>query len=76
MSWTARITKAPDGELRLQFEQPLRYLDMDRDTARQLAALLVVAADSKRSEPLEDDHESGVQVCAPRVTAAARRGAR
>jgi hypothetical protein len=54
MSWTASITKAPNGELRLQFEQPLRYIDMDRATARQLAALLVVAADGKRSEPLEE----------------------
>jgi hypothetical protein len=44
MSWTARITKAPDGELRLQFSEPLRRIDMDAATARHLAALLVVAA--------------------------------
>jgi hypothetical protein len=44
VSWTARITKAPDGELRLQFSEPLRHIDMHRATARHLAALLVVAA--------------------------------
>ena len=64
MSWTARITKAPDGELRLQFSEPLRHIDMDRATARQLAALLVVAAEGKRSEPIEASRESGVQACA------------
>jgi len=42
MSWTARITQAPDGELRLQFSEPLRHIDMDRATARHLAALLGV----------------------------------
>jgi hypothetical protein len=53
MSWTARITKAPDGELRLQFSEPLRHIDMDRATARHLAALLVVAAGEKRCLPLD-----------------------
>jgi len=53
MSWTARITKAPDGELRLQFSEPLRHIDMNRETARHLASLLVVAAEGTRVEPLE-----------------------
>lgn len=52
MSWTARITKAPDGELRLQFSEPLRHIDMDRTTARHLAALLVVASEGKHVTPL------------------------
>ena len=58
MSWTARITKAPDGDLRLQFSEPLRHIDMDRATARHLAALLVVASEGKRSEPLEGPKRS------------------
>ena len=53
MSWTARITKAPDGELRLQFSEPLKHIDMNRETARHLAALLVVASEGKRTTPLE-----------------------
>jgi hypothetical protein len=53
MSWTARITKAPDDSLRLQFSEPLRHIDMDRATARHLAALLVVAAGEKRCAPLD-----------------------
>jgi hypothetical protein len=53
MSWTARITKAPDDSLRLQFSEPLRHIDMDRATARHLAALLVVAAGELRSLPLD-----------------------
>jgi hypothetical protein len=55
MSWTARITKAPDGELRLQFSEPLRHIDMNRETARQLASLLIVAAEGKRSTPIALD---------------------
>jgi hypothetical protein len=59
MSWTARITKAPDGELRLQFSEPLRHIDMDRATARHLAALLVVAAgEFECASP--GDHQKGV----------------
>jgi hypothetical protein len=53
MSWTARLSKAPDGELRLQFGEPLDHLDMDRATARHLAKLLTVAADGKRVAPLD-----------------------
>ena len=60
MSWTARITKAPDGELRLQFSEPLRHIDMDRATARHLAALLVVAAEGKRTTPIEGEAEKSV----------------
>jgi hypothetical protein len=53
MSWTARITKAPHGDLRLQFSEPLRHIDMNAETARHLAALLVVAANAKPIAPLE-----------------------
>ena len=53
MSWTARITKAPDGSLRLRFSEPLRHTDMDRATARDLAALVVVAAGEIRCAPLD-----------------------
>jgi len=53
MSWTARITKAPDGELRLQFSEPLKHIDMNRETARHLAALLVIASVEKCTEPLD-----------------------
>ncbi len=53
MSWTTRITKAPNGELRLLFPEPLSQIDMDRATAKQLAALIVVAADGARVQPIE-----------------------
>ena len=58
MSWTARITKAPDGELRLQFSEPLKHIDMNRETARHLASLLVVAAEGKRAAPFEVEAEN------------------
>jgi hypothetical protein len=45
MSWAARITHAPDGQLRLTFSEPLRSIDMDREVARRLASLLLVAAE-------------------------------
>ncbi|HEX3850268.1 MAG TPA: hypothetical protein VHW01_04840 [Polyangiaceae bacterium] len=61
MSWTAHITKAPDGELRLQFSEPLRHIDMDRATARHLAALLVVAAGEKSCPPITVDEGEGPQ---------------
>ena len=57
MSWTTRITKAPNGELRLQFPEPLSHIDMDRATAKHLAALIVVAADGVRSKPLDPGPE-------------------
>jgi len=59
VSWTARITKAPDGELRLQFSEPLRHIDMNRETARHLASLLVVAAEGKRAEPIDVGTDAG-----------------
>ena len=58
MSWTARITTAPDGELRLQFSEPLKHIDMNRETARHLASLLVVAAEGKRAAPFEVEAEN------------------
>lgn len=45
MSWAARITKAPQGGLRLTFSEPLRTLDMAPEVARQLGSLLLVAAE-------------------------------
>jgi len=53
MSWTTRITKAPNGELRLLFPEPLSHLDMDRATAKRLAALIVDAAEGPRIEPFD-----------------------
>jgi hypothetical protein len=45
LSWAARITKAPDGGLRLVFSEPLKSLDMDAAVARRLGSLLLVAAE-------------------------------
>ncbi len=53
MSWTARLTESPDGELRLQFSEPLRHLDMTPETARRLAALILVAAEGRQAAPLD-----------------------
>lgn len=53
MSWTTRITKAPNGELRLLFPEPLSHIDMDRATAKHFASLLDRAASEKVSPPLD-----------------------
>ncbi|HEY4102545.1 MAG TPA: hypothetical protein VGM44_01595 [Polyangiaceae bacterium] len=47
MSWTARITHSATGELRLQFSEPLSRIDMTPETARRLAALILVAAEER-----------------------------
>ena len=56
MSWTTRITQSPTGELRLQFPEPLSHLDMDRQTAKHLAALIVGAADGGRLQQTPNEH--------------------
>lgn len=45
MSWAARITRSPEGGLRLRFSEPMKQLDMDADVARRLGSLLLVAAE-------------------------------
>src|SRR6478609_5281503 len=72
MSWTARLTKAPDGEVRLQFAEPLDHLDMDRATARHLAKLLTVAADGTRVAPLDAKPLPSPQPPAARARKASR----
>jgi len=49
MSWTARITAAPGGNLRLLFPEPVRHIDMDQATARHFATLIATASERKRS---------------------------
>jgi hypothetical protein len=51
MSWAARITTAPGVELRVVFSEPVRTLDMTRDTARKLAGLILVAAEDREPMP-------------------------
>lgn len=58
MSWAARITKAPDGGLRLVFSEPLRQLDMDAAVARWLGALLLVAAEEAKPGPVDNASRS------------------
>jgi hypothetical protein len=51
MSWAARITTAPGVELRVVFSEPVRQLDMTKDTARRLAGLILVAAEDREPTP-------------------------
>jgi len=53
MSWTTRICRSPNGELRLLFPEPLSHIDMDRATAKHFASLLDRAASEKVRPPLD-----------------------
>lgn len=49
MTWAASIHPTPAG-LVLRWDRPVRVLEMTRDEARELAALLLVAAELEGDE--------------------------
>jgi hypothetical protein len=58
MSWAASIHPLDDG-LALRFDRPVQRVEMTRETARELAALLLVAAESHEGDTSELEASHG-----------------